>query len=140
MTGSAIHAAHGRTWVALTLALAVHVAREAARDFLSVYHPAVRAIRDAVPLLPLPEFDLGPRLAGLCAGIPLLPAASRAVFRGRRRTIAVSCALSPLMAGNALGHLIVTAWARNAKPGVYPSPPLLAAPAWLFVSARRASR
>jgi hypothetical protein len=42
--------------VALCAALALHVADEALSGFLSVYNPAVRAIRERVPFLPLPTF------------------------------------------------------------------------------------
>ena len=44
---------HGWAWVALTLALAVHVADEALTDFLSVYNPTVEAIRARYPWVPL---------------------------------------------------------------------------------------
>ncbi len=36
---------HGQAWVALTLALAVHVADEALNDFLSFYNPLVTSLR-----------------------------------------------------------------------------------------------
>jgi len=48
----------GWAWVALTLALAVHVADEALTDFLSVYNPTVEAIRAQYPWVPLPTFTL----------------------------------------------------------------------------------
>src|SRR5439155_13684259 len=43
----------GVAWVVLCVALSVHVADEALTDFLSVYNPAVRAIRSRFPFLPL---------------------------------------------------------------------------------------
>ena len=49
-------ARHGLAWVLLTLALAAHVVDEAVNDFLSFYNPAVQAIRQVAPFLPLPTF------------------------------------------------------------------------------------
>ena len=72
----------GRPWVALTLALAVHVADEAATDFLSVYNPTVESIRRRFPFLPLPVFTFDVWLAGLIAAVILLLALSRFAFRG----------------------------------------------------------
>ncbi len=42
----------GLAWIVFALAIAVHVADEAAHDFLSVYNPTVRAIRERLPFLP----------------------------------------------------------------------------------------
>ncbi len=52
-------------WVALCLALAVHVADEALTDFLSVYNPAVISIRERLPWLPLPTFTFDVWRGGL---------------------------------------------------------------------------
>ena len=66
----------GRAWVVLALALALHVADEAANDFLAIYNPNVRAIRARFPFLPLPTFTFETWLTGLILGIALLLALS----------------------------------------------------------------
>src|SRR5256886_14787310 len=69
----------GVAWLALGAALAIHVVDEALTDFLSVYNPAVRAIRARFPFLPLPTFTFPVWLGGLVAVtaflFPLAPAA-----------------------------------------------------------------
>jgi len=59
----------GIAWVCLCVALALHVTDEAMTDFLSVYNPAVRAIRKRFPFLPVPVFTFKVWLTGLCLGI-----------------------------------------------------------------------
>jgi hypothetical protein len=54
----------GIAWLALCIAFAIHVADEALTDFLSVYNPAVRAIRARFPFLPLPTFTFRVWLTG----------------------------------------------------------------------------
>ena len=58
----------GRAWIFLTIALALHVLDEAVHDFLSIYNPAARALRDRLPFLPLPTFSFGVWLGGLIGG------------------------------------------------------------------------
>jgi len=62
----------GPAWVALCVALAIHVADEALTDFLSVYNPAVGAIRARFPFLPLPTFTFRIWLGGLIVVTVLL--------------------------------------------------------------------
>jgi hypothetical protein len=75
---------HGIAWVTLCLALAVHVTDEALTDFLSVYNPAVQAIRQKLPFLPLPTFTFELWLTGLILAIILLLLLSSFAFSGAR--------------------------------------------------------
>ena len=125
----------GFAWIALAAALALHVADEAMTDFLSVYNPAVRAIRKRIPFLPLPTFRFRAWLTGLCAGILLLFAASPYAFSGNQWLVRVSYPLAVLMFANGLGHLVGSLYFRRFLPGVYSSPVLLAASVFLFSSA-----
>ncbi len=95
----------GVAWLALCVALAIHVADEALTDFLSVYNPAVRAIRARFPFLPLPRW---------------------------MRPIAYAFGI--VMVGNGLLHLAGSVYLRKAMPGVYSAPLLLAAAVYLLVS------
>ena len=76
----------GRAWVALALALGLHVVDEATHDFLSVYNPTVRALRGRVPWLPLPTFTFPVWLGGLIAGVLLLLCLAPLAYRGARFT------------------------------------------------------
>jgi Protein of unknown function with HXXEE motif len=125
----------GFAWIALAAALALHVADEAMTDFLSVYNPAVRAIRKRIPLLPLPTFSFSAWLTGLCAGILVLFALSHYAFQGSEWLVRVSYPLAVLMFANGLGHVVGSLYFKRFLPGVYSSPILLAASVFLFSSA-----
>jgi hypothetical protein len=116
----------------MAVVIALHVTDEAATDFLSVYNPAVRAIRARLPFLPLPTFTFGVWLTGLVLGILLLLALSPLAFRGKRWVIWASLPLSVLMFGNGLGHIAGSFYLGRLMPGVYSAPLLLLAAAWLF--------
>ncbi len=131
---------HGWAWIALTLALAVHVADEALTDFLSVYNPAVRAIRQRLPLLPLPTFSFMIWLTGLIALVLLLLVLSRLVFRGARRMVPVSYLLGGIMLANGLGHIAGSLYLNRLMPGVYSAPLLLVSSVYLVAQARRVAR
>jgi hypothetical protein len=127
----------GYAWIFLSAAIALHVADEAMTDFLSVYNPAVRAIRERLPFLPLPIFSFGVWLTGLCVGILLLFCLSPLAFRGSRVLIWIAFALSILMFGNGLLHIAGSFYLGRLMPGVYSSPVLLLASACLFINARK---
>ena len=61
---------YGFAWLALCLALAVHVANETLTDFLSVYNAVARAIRQRVAFLPVPTFSFGVWLVCFTSLVP----------------------------------------------------------------------
>ncbi len=128
---------HGWAWVALTLALAVHVADEALTDFLSVYNPTVEAIRVRYPWVPLPTFTFGVWLGGLILAVVLLLVLSRFVFQGAGWTVPFSYFFGVLMMGNGLLHIAGSFYFGRLMPGVYSSPLLLAGSVWLLVQTWR---
>jgi hypothetical protein len=132
------HNQQGWAWLALTGALAAHVADEALTDFLSVYNPAVRAIREWLPYLPLPIFRFDVWLGGLIVGIALLLLAVPASFRRRRWITLFSYPFAVLMFGNGLLHIAGTVYLGQPMPGVYSAPLLLAAASYLLWALRRA--
>jgi hypothetical protein len=95
----------GWAWIFLAAALALHVTDEATTDFLSVYNPIVRFIRERLPFLPIPTFTFGVWLTGLCIGIALLFFLSPLAFRGSRVLVWISFPLSVIMLGNGLLHI-----------------------------------
>jgi hypothetical protein len=108
-------------------ALALHVADEALTDFLSVYNPAVLALREQAPWIPLPTFAFRDWLGGLIAAVLVLFALSPLVYRGSRALRAGAWIFAALMTLNALGHLVGSLAVGHLLPGVTSSPVLLLA-------------
>ena len=131
---------HGWAWVALAIALAVHVTDEALNDFLSVYNPAVRVIRERVPWLPVPTFEFAEWIVGLAFAVVVLLALSALVFAGVRAMRIASYFLGGLMMLNGLQHIGWSIYMGRAMPGVWSSPLLLGVSLWLIVTARRVRR
>jgi hypothetical protein len=136
----------GIAWVALCLALAVHVTDEALTGFLSVYNPTVLALRAKLGFWPMPTFEFREWLAGLVFGILLLAALSPFAFRNARwiRPIFYFCAIVTGVL-NALGHTVATILGQTVStvrfsrpaPGFYSSPLLLMAAIYALVQLRR---
>ena len=125
----------GWAWIGFAIALAVHVGDEAAHDFLSVYNPAVRAIRARLPFLPLPTFRFGIWLGGLCLGIAVLLALSPLAVAADERLRPVAWGLAIIVGlGNGLGHIIASLWFRKMMPGTWSAPLLLIAGAVLLTA------
>ncbi|MBI1737689.1 MAG: hypothetical protein HYR58_00390 [Acidobacteria bacterium] len=128
---------HAWAWVALTLALAVHVADEALTDFLSFYNPMVTSLRERWSWFPMPTFTFEEWLTGLISAVIVLLLLSVFVFRGSRAMIYASYPYGVLMLLNGLWHSLGSINFGRLLPGVYSSPLLLAASVWLLVCATR---
>lgn len=127
----------GVAWVSFALAVAVHIADEAAHDFLSVYNPIVRTIRARVPFLPIPTFRFSVWIGGLIAGIALLLVLSPLAFAGDERLRLIAWPLALLVGiGNGLLHLFGSAWTKRWMPGVYSAPLIILAGLFLLHAAR----
>ena len=124
----------GEAWLALCGALAIHVVDEALTDFLSVYNPAVRAVRARFPFLPLPTFTFPYWLGGLITVTVFLFALAPAAFRGEPGMRPAAYIFGIVMAGNGLLHLGGSVYMRRAMPGVYSAPIILAAAIYLLAS------
>ncbi|PYP50888.1 MAG: hypothetical protein DMD45_09735 [Gemmatimonadetes bacterium] len=124
----------GAAWVALCIALGIHVVDEARTDFLSLYNPAVRAIRARFPFLPLPTFTFPYWLGGLITVTVFLFALAPAAFRGEPGMRPAAYIFGIVMAGNGLLHLGGSVYMRKAMPGVYSAPIILAAAIYLLAS------
>lgn len=126
---------YGFAWLALCLALAIHVADEALTDFLSVYNPAARAIRQRVPFLPIPTFSFAGWLGGLILATCVLICLTPFAFREAAWMKPVSILFAVMMIGNALLHLTGSLYMCRKLPGVMSSPLLLASAGYLLASA-----
>jgi hypothetical protein len=125
----------GAAWLAMGIAFGLHVADEAAHDFLAWYNPIARRIRSRLEPLPFPPtFTFGPWLLGLlavtAAELGLTPVASGkpAWIRG------IAVAFGVINVANALIHLIAAAKLRRRVPGVLSAPLLLVAAVWLLLT------
>jgi hypothetical protein len=118
---------HWLAWMALCIALAIHVADEASTDFLEVYNPTVRTIREKYPLLPLPTFTFETWLSLLIFAVAMLIAASYFVWKGRWAMRPISHVFAAFMLLNGLLHIGVSLYMGDFISGVYSSPLLLAA-------------
>jgi len=127
----------GWAWVSLCLALAVHVFDEAMTDFLSVYNPTVRAIRQRFSFFPMPVFTFEVWLTGLIAAIIILLLLSPFAFRQKVWVGLLSYPFGVLMLLNGLGHIAGSFYLGRPMPGVYSAPLLLAASIYLLWSVRR---
>ncbi|HTX42372.1 MAG TPA: hypothetical protein VMD25_11125 [Acidobacteriaceae bacterium] len=129
-----IHWNFGLAWIAFALAMALHVADEAKHDFLAVYNPNARAIRQRLHL-PVPIFTFRAFLTSLITGICLLLLLSPLAFRGTHWMRVVALPLAILVGiGNALLHFGASLLYRRRMAGVLSSPILLAAGTWLLWS------
>jgi len=127
----------GIAWVALCVALAVHVADETVTDFLSYWNPLVHSIREHWSFAPLPTFSFPLWFGGLIFAVLVFTYLSRFAFRGVMWMKPVSYFVAIVMLFNGIQHLVASVYLQRAAPGVYSSPLLLAAAAYLLVSVRR---
>src|SRR2546425_11528335 len=117
----------GLAWAALCAGFAIHVADEALTDFLSVYNPAVRAIRARFPFLPLPTFTFRVWLTGLVLAVGVLASLTPFAIRGAPWMRPIAYAFGIVMAGHGLRPPVGAGFMREAAPAGYPGP-LLRAP------------
>ena len=134
-------------WIALCLALAVHVTDEASTGFLAVYNPTVIAMRERVPWFPLPVFRFDVWLGGLIAAVALFLSLSFFVRRGAAWMRPIAYAFAIMMFANGMGHTLGTVFGRTVAsvrfprpmPGFYSSPFLFAASLYLLFQLRHTS-
>jgi len=125
------------SWMALALAFGVHVADEAAHDFLGVWNPLVESLRERIPLLPLPTFSFELWLGGLIVAALVLLSLTLFVRRGATWMRVVSYVLAIIMFGNGLLHILGSVYEGRALPGVISSPLLLVAAGLLCATTLR---
>jgi hypothetical protein len=130
----------GLAWIAVCLALALHVADEAANDFLSTYNATVESVRRTVSWLPLPVFTFEIWIGGLVAAIAILLSLSPYAFRGVNWARPACFVLGGLMFMNAAAHMASSVYFGRWMPGVFSSPVLLGCSAWLILATHRAQR
>jgi hypothetical protein len=127
----------GIAWIALVLALALHVTDEALTGFLPLYNEIVGSIRESIPWFPFPTFTFAVWISGLVTLVFVLLAVSPLVFQGHAWLRPIAYFLAVLMIANAIAHATASLYWGIWAPGVYSSPVLLVAAAALLVATRR---
>ena len=128
---------HGRAWLLLVGALAVHVIDEALTGFLDFYNPLVLSIRERFAWFPMPTFTFDAWLALLIAAVVALALITPWIAGGGTGTVAVSWLFATLMFLNGVGHLAGSLYFDRWLPGATSAPLLLAASILLVRSASR---
>jgi hypothetical protein len=122
--------------VALCLALVIHVVDEALTDFLSVYNPTVKALRQRWRFLPLPTFSFRVWLGGLIVALIFLFALSPFAFSVAKWLAPFAYFFAAFMIVNGLQHIVASVYMRKLMPGTYSAPLLLICAAYLLVHIR----
>jgi len=126
----------GLAWIAFAVAVALHVADEAAHDFLAVYNPNALAIRRRLHIPFPPVFTFRSWLSGLIVGICLLILLSPFALHGAHWIRIIALLLAILIGfGNGLLHVGASLFYRRWMAGVLSSPLLLLTGGWLLWSA-----
>ena len=128
----------GRAWLALTIALGLHVVDEALTDFLSVYNPIVRDARARFGWFPMPEFTFGIWLGGLSLLVAVLLLLTPLAYRGSRALRIFAYPYGVIMFLNGIGHLAGSIYLERWAPGATTAPLLLATSSWLLRETIRA--
>lgn len=138
----------GLAWIFVWLALALHIADEAANGFLFIYNPTVTALRERFGFWPMPTFTFQEWLTALAVGILLLAALTPFAFRNAAwmRPIIYFCAIVLIL--NACGHTLATIFGRTAStvhfsrpaPGFISSPILLGAGIYALIQLRKTQK
>lgn len=128
------HWTFGLAWVGFAIAIALHAADEAIHDFLSVYNPNARALRQRLHI-PIPVFSLRGFIVALSSAVALLLVLSPFAFQGAHwlRVLAVPVVILAGIANGCL-HLGGSVLYRLWMPGVLTAPLLLVVGSWLLWS------
>jgi len=124
----------------MAVAFGLHVADEAATDFLSWYNPTAQRIRSRLGGLPFPPvFTFWPWLLGLSAVTAILFALTPWAVTRAASLIPVAIGFSIVNIGNGLLHIVASIRLRQRVPGLASAPLLLGCAIWLLVASLRTS-
>ena len=131
----------GIAWIALVLAVALHVLDEALTGFLGVYNPTVVEMRRRIRWLPMPTFKYSVWLVGLIVGLSVALMLSPLAFHFPREFRPFAIGGAVLMVLNGIGHLLGTIAGHTFNgirfprpmPGTYSSPTMIAAAIYLLM-------
>lgn len=126
-----LHAA----WLALTVALTLHVAEGAVRDYLSFYNPLAMSLRDTMLWTWMPTFTFGAWLGGWIAILAVLYGMAWFAAYARGWVIWAALAYAEVMFLYAAAKIGFALYLEKAIPGIFTAPLVLAASCWLTLGA-----
>jgi len=133
-----------QAWLALTFALTLHIVEGAIRDYLSFYNPLAMSLRDTLLWTWMPTFTLAAWLGGWTAILASLYGLTWFATYPARWVVWAAIAYAEVIFLFAAAKLGFAIYLEKAIPGVFTTPLLLAASAWLSLEAvfslRRPSR
>ena len=115
----------GWAWLAHALALGLHVADEAAHDFLAFYNPIARAAQARLGLPFPPAFTFPVWLGGLVLGVAALLACTPLAFARRRWIAWIGVVLGLMMVANGGSHIVGSMVMHRWLPGTWSAPVLV---------------
>jgi uncharacterized membrane protein YphA (DoxX/SURF4 family) len=127
----------GLPWLALCLALAVHVAEEIGSGFLSAYQLALESMKQLVPYMELPHVSLTVWLSASIGLVAVLLLLTPLAYRGARGMRTLMLWFIGLSLANVAGHAGGSVLAGRPLPGVYSTLALAGASAYAIVADRR---
>jgi hypothetical protein len=127
----------GRPWLALCLAIALHLGEEAHGGFLSNYREAVHAVRELLPIVASPSLVLAAGMWLAVAMVGILTALSPYAYRGKPWMRVATIGLSLIALANVTGYIGGSLLARSLIPGTFTLPLLVAAGVYALVVAWR---
>jgi len=119
-------------WLCLVSALAIHVFDEATTGFLSFYNDTILGLRETLSFFRAPTFTFSSWITGLTIALAMGFALTWQVSRGGKFIRVLTIAVAVLMLGNALGHLLGSAYLGRILPGFRSSFLLLPAALWML--------
>lgn len=129
----------GPAWLAAAIALGLHVADEAATDFLAWYNPTAARIRARLHLPFPPSFTFWPWLIGLLVLTGILLAFTPLAFANDRGLFGAAVFVGVIHIFNGLLHTVAAIRFRRRVPGLTTAPLLIASGVWLLVVVSRLS-
>jgi hypothetical protein len=138
---------YGLAWFLLAVAFALHVWDEAAHNFLTYYNATALTLHGRFPWMPRMDMSYKTWLVGLLAAIALDFVLTPFAYRNSLRLRPLAYAIGVIQTLNGLHHIVLAIRGRSIgpvvfdgpAPGVYSSPALLLASAYLFWSLHKTS-
>lgn len=124
-------------YLLFVFSLMLHVADEAANNFLGFYNPLIMRIRERISFFPFPVFSFNLWIAGLSLLIIILILFTLLIYKRNRIIIFIIKIFSLLMILNGLGHIIGSIYYSRILPGFYSSPFLIGFSIYLLVITRK---
>ena len=130
-TDKVISSKNTLAWVLMVFSVALHVIDEALSGFLPFYNDTVLDLREKLGFFPAPTFSFEMWIGGLITAVILAFCITPLVISGGKIMRFLTMVLGILMVINALIHITGSVYSGEILPGMWSSPFLLAAAAYV---------